>query len=386
MKWLLMLSLLMPLTACQSETYKKGYADAIADGKTTRYAKAYARVYADAIARGKTEPYARVYADAIARGRRETDAESYADAYVKAYAEARARGKDEAYAYAYAEARERDWKTKAYADAYAEALARGKDKAYAAAIAAIAAKKKQEEDYNKSRLSKAKAFADSGDFMTAYGIMEALPDSLIKEEDLDNVVEPALRQSIKNFNAVGATKALSALPLDLEHRPLYVQAVEVLNAYKVASRELDYIDVDEIDKEIERLRRLRTQNCRLPFAGYITRKWSDHMYEAQTSNGELFVLKTEKTVFTSTGFFTLHIDCLHKEPMKLSSGFTKEVPICVEDSERPERCRQVTQELKEWEDAKKEIPSLKKKKRLAYQKLRQVVQALDLSIPTENTE
>ena len=207
MKWLLMLSLLMPLTACQSETYKKGYADAIADGKTTRYAKAYARVYADAIARGRRETdaesyadaYVKAYAEARARGRRETDAESYADAYVKAYAEARARGKDEAYAYAYAyaEARERDWKTKAYADAYAEALARGKDKAYAAAIAAIAAKKKQEEDYNKSRLSKAKAFADSGDFMTAYGIMEALPDSLIKEEDLDNVVEPALRQSIR---------------------------------------------------------------------------------------------------------------------------------------------------------------------------------------------
>ena len=341
MKCLLILSLLMPLIACQSETYKKGYAKAIADGKTTRYAKAYARVYAEAIARGK----------------------------------------DEAYAYAYAEARVRDRETKSYADTYAEAIARGKDEVYAAAIAAIAAKKKQEEDYNKSRLSKAKAFADSGDFMTAYGIMEALPDSLIKEEALDNVVEPALRQSIQNFNAVGATKVLSALPLDLEHRPLYVQAVEVLNAYKAASRELDYIDVDEIDKEIERLRRLITQNCRLPFAGYITRKWSEHMYEAQTNNGELFVLKTEKTVFTSVGFFTLHIGCLHKEPMKLSSGFTKEVPICAEDSERPERCRQVTQELKEWEDAKKEIPSRKKKKRLAYQKLRQVAQALDLSIP-----
>ena len=35
---------------------------------------------------------------------------------------------------------------------------------------------------------------------------------------------------------------------------------------------------------------------------------------------------------------------------------------------------------------KKKFPHLKKKKRLAYQKLRQVVQALDLSIPTENTE
>ena len=70
--------------------------------------------------------------------------------------------------------------------------------------------------------------------------------------------------------------------------------------------------------------------------------------------------------------------------MKLSSGFTKEVPICAEDSERPERCRQFTQELKEWKDAKKEIPSLKKEKRLAYQQLRRETQALSISI--EDTE
>ena len=51
-------------------------------------------------------------------------------------------------------------------------------------------------------------------------------------------LEPALRQFIQNFNAAEATKALSALPLDLEHRPLYVRAVEALNTYKAASREL----------------------------------------------------------------------------------------------------------------------------------------------------
>ena len=47
MKWLLILSLLISLTACQSETYKKAYAEAIGSGK--------AKAYAEAIVSGQDE-------------------------------------------------------------------------------------------------------------------------------------------------------------------------------------------------------------------------------------------------------------------------------------------------------------------------------------------
>lgn len=132
MKWLLILLLLVPLVACQSEAYKKAYPEAIAKGFSPRYANYYARAYGEAyyeaIADGKDEAYATAYAQEYAQAR---------TAYAKVrreYATDRRQGRGEVYAQASAQAIA-EGKSEAYAQTYAQAIADGKDRVYAQAIA-----------------------------------------------------------------------------------------------------------------------------------------------------------------------------------------------------------------------------------------------------------
>ena len=257
----------------------------------------------------------------------------------------------------------------------ASILARRQKEAEAAAI-----KRKQEEKYNRDRLSTANTLADSGKFMMAYEIMVALPDTLIKEEDLAKLVEPAFRQSIQNFNAIGATKALSALPLDFERQSIYAQTVEALNKYIEASQRLD--SIERIEKEKNDLNDLLEEDC-LPLyrRGRITKKWSDQMYEANDKYGRLFIIITNYTEFTSTGSFSLPVNHLYNRPMELSNGFTKEVPVYMEDSD----CSQMAQEILDWRrsgrrEVREEKSLLKKEERESYKQLQRLAKSLNVSI------
>ena len=91
MKYLLLSSLLMPLTACQKEesaNFKEGYAKALVYHNMDKasalvYAEAYEKAYDGGLADGKfleeAEDYAEDYALAIAEGKTETEASAYAE-------------------------------------------------------------------------------------------------------------------------------------------------------------------------------------------------------------------------------------------------------------------------------------------------------------------
>ena len=135
---LVVLLLILSLAACQSETYKKAYAEAIEKGRDESAAKTYARKYIDAVnkalAEGWDNTFIDAYAEAVAEGKGESAAKTYARNYMEAYEYIRKvrknnsldKMKNHRYARAFA---------RFYAETYTEATAEGKDHSAAQAYA-----------------------------------------------------------------------------------------------------------------------------------------------------------------------------------------------------------------------------------------------------------
>ena len=200
-----------------------------------------------------------------------------------------------------------------------------------------AEKIRQLEEYNAKRLATSRALVDSGEFVAAYKIMERLPDSLLLDHEMKNVIEPGLRQAITGLDAMSANTLLASFLMRTQDSS-YVQVVKALNTYSNVTEQLSkvYRDTAYAAQELRDMGR-----ARYPMRGYIVQKISDYLYECRHLEGwspervsrRVFLLKTVTTVFTSKGRFALYLRDGGTRSLKMTNGFTEEVQVLIEDTE-----------------------------------------------------
>ena len=343
------------VVGCQSETYKKAYEEAIEDGKDDAAAKVYAKIY--------EEEYARARRAGMDNSLIEANVRAYAIVYVNAIA----KGMDESAA-------------KTYVKKYMDAIQ-------------AAAKIRQLEESNADQLAISRALVDSGEFVAAYKILEGLPDSLLLEHEMENVIELGLRQAITERDIKSADALLVPFLMRTQDSS-YVQAVKALKTYSNVTKQLNkmYRDTASVAQEFRDL-----ASSSRPMRGYIVQKMSDYLYECRYLEGgynigsdlrwvperpsrRMFLLQTVTTVFSSKGSFSLYVIDGGTRSVKMTSGFTEKVQVLIEDTEAARRNRLREKKRQLWREMNKEIPILEKTKSESYEKLLRATQALELSL------
>ena len=257
----------------------------------------------------------------------------------------------------------------------------------------VAAKIRQLEESNADQLATSRALVDSGEFVAAYKILEGLPDSLLLEHEMENVIERGLRQAITDLDIKSADALLVPFLMRTQDSS-YVQAVKALKTYSNVTRQLNkmYRDTASVAQEFRDL-----ASSSHPMRGYIVQKMSDYLYECRYLEGgynigsdlrwvperlsrRMFLLQTVTTVFSSKGSFSLYVIDGDTRSVKMTNGFTEEVQVLIEDTEAVRRNRLREEKRQLWREMNKEIPMLEKTKSESYEKLLKAAQALELSL------
>ena len=257
---------------------------------------------------------------------------------------------------------------------------------------------RQLEESNADQLATSRELVDSGEFMAAYKILEGLPDSLLLEHEMENVIELGLRQAITDLDIKSADALLVPFLMRTQDSS-YVQAVKALNTYSNVTKQLNkmYSDTASVAQEIRDLKRFNYN----PMPGYIVQKLSDYRYECRYLEGgyytdgivgrgarwipqrpskRMFLLQTVNSVFSSKGKFSLYLIDGGTQSVKMTNGFTEEIQVLIEDTEAERKIRMRKQKIELWRQMNKEIPILEKTKSESYKKLLRAAQALELSL------
>ena len=122
--------------------------------------------------------------------------------------------------------------------------------------------------------------------------------------------------------------------------------------------------------------------------GTLIRKMPDGVYEFWDPFNRISLLVTTETEFTSKGRFSLYVRKSNPHPMTTKDGFTKKIPVYVESKEAERKVKEWVERfkqgeermLKKWEQLEGKIPALKKERRQAYKRLRNMARSMGLSM------